>query len=284
MKPMIKGSLCAGALLVAATLAGATTLEEIESVQAGRLDAGKQSQDRIDDIVKETDSLETEYKQVLKELEGLKVFNTLMQRQIDRQESDIGKLNEAIDEVEATGRQMLPLMVRMIEALDLFVEADAPFLLDERRTRVGSLYELMEREDVTVAEKFRKVLEAYQIENDYGRTIEAYKASVEHEGATLGSRCAENRPRFAGVPDRGPQRDPNVGSRRRFLGGSGRQLPQPGSHGLARGSAAGGARSVDAAGIGAGGRINEYCKNDCRLGAGPVAGVAPARSGGLVPG
>lgn len=185
MKPMMRGSLCAGALLAAAALAGATTLEEVEAVQADRAEAGRQSQNRIDDIVKETDSLETEYKRVLKELEGLKVFNTLMQRQIDRQESDIGKLNQAIDEVEATGRQMLPLMVRMIESLELFVEADAPFLLDERRSRVGELYELMEREDVTVAEKFRKVLEAYQIENDYGRTIEAYKAAVEHEGATL---------------------------------------------------------------------------------------------------
>ena len=168
MKPFLRGSLCAGALLAAAALAGATTLEDIETVQADRAEAGRQSQNRIDDIVKETDSLETEYKRVLKELEGLKVFNTLMQRQIDRQESDIGKLNEAIDEVEATGRQMLPLMVRMIESLDLFVEADAPFLLDERRSRVGELYDLMEREDVTVAEKFRKVLEAYQIENDYG--------------------------------------------------------------------------------------------------------------------
>lgn len=185
MKPILRGSLCAGALLAAAALAGATTLEEVEAVQADRAEAGRQSQNRIDDIVKETDSLETEYKRVLKELEGLKVFNTLMQRQIDRQESDIGKLNEAIDEVEATGRQMLPLMVRMIEGLDMFVEADAPFLLDERRSRVGELYELMEREDVTVAEKFRKVLEAYQIENDYGRTIEAYKAAVEHEGAEL---------------------------------------------------------------------------------------------------
>ena len=65
------------------------------------------------------------------------------------------------------------------------MEADAPFLLDERRSRVANLYELMEAENVTVAEKFRKVLEAYQIENDYGRTIEAYKATVEHEGATL---------------------------------------------------------------------------------------------------
>ena len=185
MKPIYKGLSWAGGLLLAATLAGATTLEEVEAVQAERAEAGKQSQDRIDDIVDETNALQTEYSQVLKTVENLKVFNTLMERQIDRQEADISLLNDAIDEVEASRRQMTPLMVRMIEALDLFVETDAPFLLTERRTRVGMLYELLEREDVSVAEKFRKVLEAYQIENEYGRTIEAYKDSVEHEGALL---------------------------------------------------------------------------------------------------
>ena len=185
MKPIVRGLFCAGGLLAAAALAGAATLEEIESVQADRAEAGRQSQDRIDDIVKETDSLEYEYRRVLKEMEGLKVHNTLMQRQISRQEEEIALINTSIDEVEGKRRQMLPLMVRMIEALDMFVEADAPFLLDERRKRVAGLAELMDAQDVTVAEKFRKVLEAYQIENDYGRTIEAYKAAVEHEGATL---------------------------------------------------------------------------------------------------
>ena len=185
MKPILKGLLCAGGLLGAAALASANTLEEIEAVQAERLEAGRQSQGRIDDLVEDTDSMEYEYKRVLRDLEGLKVFNTLMERQIARQEQDIATINKNIDEVEATGRQMLPLMVRMIESLDLFVEADAPFLLDERRGRVASLYELMEREDVSVAEKFRKVLEAYQIEITYGHRIQAYKDTVEHEGATL---------------------------------------------------------------------------------------------------
>ena len=185
MKPIYRGLSCAGALLLTAALAGATTLEEVEAVQAERVAAGKQSQDRIDDIVKETDSMEFEYKQVLKQTEGLKVFNTLMERQINRQEEDISLLNEAIDDVEATGRQMLPLMVRMIESLELFVEADIPFHLDDRRERVTALYDLMEAEDVSVAEKFRKVLEAYQIEIEFGHRIEAYEASVDHEGATL---------------------------------------------------------------------------------------------------
>jgi len=33
-----------------------------------------------------------------------------------------------------------------------------------------------------VAEKFRQVLEAYKIENEYGRKIDAYKGSVEIDG------------------------------------------------------------------------------------------------------
>ena len=185
MKPIFKGLFCAGGLLAAAALAGATTLDEIEAVQADRAQAGRQSQNRINDIVKETDSLESQYKRVLKELEDFKVYNTLYERRIAGQESDIRKLNASIDEVDATGRAIVPLMMRMIESLELFVEADAPFLLDERRTRVANLYVLMGRQDVSVAEQFRKVLEAYQIENDYGRTIEAYKASVDHEGAEL---------------------------------------------------------------------------------------------------
>ena len=55
----------------------------------------------------------------------------MMQRQVDAQEANIATINRSIDEVVASRRQMLPLMVRMLEALDLFVEGDAPFLLDE---------------------------------------------------------------------------------------------------------------------------------------------------------
>jgi hypothetical protein len=54
--------------------------------------------------------------------------------------------------------------------------------MKERTARVARLREMMERSDVTAAEKFRRVIEGYQIENDYGRTIEAYKGSTDING------------------------------------------------------------------------------------------------------
>jgi hypothetical protein len=46
--------------------------------------------------------------------------------------------------------------------------------MEERTKRVDDLKDILERSDVTVSEKFRKVMEAYQIENDYGNTSETY--------------------------------------------------------------------------------------------------------------
>jgi len=82
-------------------------------------------------------------------------------------------------------RQIVPLMTRMVDALDEFVQLDTPFLVKERGERIKRLREVLERSDVTAAEKFRIVMEAYQIENDYGRTIEAYKGQTDIGGNQL---------------------------------------------------------------------------------------------------
>jgi hypothetical protein len=75
-------------------------------------------------------------------------------------------------------------MTRMIEGIEQFISLDVPFLIEEREERVANLQDLMERQDVTVAEKFRKVTEAYQIENDFGSTIESYKDTITIDDAT----------------------------------------------------------------------------------------------------
>jgi hypothetical protein len=49
---------------------------------------------------------------------------------------------------------------------------------------VASLRTMMDRADVTIAEKYRRILEAFQIENEYGRTIEAYRGTLEVDGTS----------------------------------------------------------------------------------------------------
>ena len=72
----------------------------------------------------------------------------------------------------------------MIDGLERFVELDVPFLIGERTERVASLKDLLERSDVTAAEKFRVVMEAWQIENDYARTIYTYTDDLDIGGVT----------------------------------------------------------------------------------------------------
>jgi septal ring factor EnvC (AmiA/AmiB activator) len=174
------GAVCA----LLPSIAMAQSLDQVLNAQERRIRLAQESQDRIDNVVKQTRSLEDQYKSVLKEIEGLEVYNTLLQRQVDNQELQLADLDESLQQVEVINRQIVPIMTKMIESLEQFIELDVPFLLKERTERIAGLWELMERQDVTVAEKFRKVTEAFQIENDYGSTIEAYKDTLEVDGAT----------------------------------------------------------------------------------------------------
>ena len=121
----------------------------------------------------------------MKEVEGLRVYNAQLERQIANQEEDMANLNESIDKVTVIERQITPLMVRMIDGLDQFVSLDVPFLMQERTSRVERLRDILGRADVEVSEKFSQVLNAYQIENEYGRTMESYTDELELDGQTL---------------------------------------------------------------------------------------------------
>ncbi len=155
------------------------TIKDIESEGLARTGEGQQMQGQIDEVHKETRSLIDEYQSRLKLVAGLEHYNVMLNSQLLAQSQEILVLQESIGEVQVIERQILPLLARMIEGLDEFLVLDVPFLMTERRERTARLRELLVRSDVTVAEKSRRVLEAYQIENDYGRTIESYKDKLQ---------------------------------------------------------------------------------------------------------
>ncbi len=147
-------------------------------------DNARTSQAKINGLADQTTELASQYSVISKQIDGLVVYNTLLQRQLDNQKLEMASLQHSITQVSVVERQIMPLMQKMVDSLGQFVELDVPFLLTERRKRVAFLKTLLERSDITVAEKLRRILEAYEIENDYGRTIEAYKGSLELGGAS----------------------------------------------------------------------------------------------------
>ncbi len=164
------------------TTSFAATVQEITDAGEARADAAAADQQKVETLANQTDKITADFATVTKVVDGLKVYNSLLQRQLNNQQAEMVALDESIKNVALIERQIIPLMIRMLDALEEFIKLDTPFLSKERNDRLVRLRGMMERSDVTAAEKFRRVLEAYNIETDYGRTIEAYKGSVEIDG------------------------------------------------------------------------------------------------------
>ncbi len=154
-----------GVLLVTASVAivaqaPAQTLAEAVGTRTQANQENQASQQRVDTLSDQTDSLASEYRSVLKQIESLRVYNAQLGELIASQEVEMASLQEQIDDVEIVERGIPPLMAQMIDALDAFVGLDVPFLRDERAKRVAGLRELMVRADVTNAEKYRRIVES----------------------------------------------------------------------------------------------------------------------------
>lgn len=166
--------------LVIGEQAASQTVRSLIQAEAQRIEQAQAQQDEIDGIVATTRARFDEYQGLLREIEGLEVYNNLLQAQVDDQNAELDELRNSIDQVSVIERQMLPLMTRMIATLELFIERDLPFLLQERRDRVAFLKELVNRSDVTAAEQFRQVMDAWQQEmGDYGSNSEVYVDTIE---------------------------------------------------------------------------------------------------------
>ena len=157
-------------------------LDKSVDISTNSINSGASNQERLNKLDDETRLLEFDYKDTIKEYENLKLYNDQLQRIINSQEEEIISILNQIDELDNININLIPVMLKMIDALDKFVSLDIPFLKEERTERVTSLKNIMDRGDISTSEKFRKVTEAYQIESDYGRTIEAYRSEVSFEG------------------------------------------------------------------------------------------------------
>ena len=167
--------------------AGAVRAQSLDQLLAQQSAADKEAaaaQREIDKLSDEAQSMADKYRQALTDAASLEKYNQHLAQQVKSQADEVASMRKQLEQIETTDREVQPLMQRMVETLAQFVTLDVPFLLEERTKRVATLQEMMGRADVTISEKYRRILEAYQIEMEYGRTLEAWEGQIgEGDGA-----------------------------------------------------------------------------------------------------
>lgn len=120
----------------------------------------------------------SEYAELMAEVDSFTRYNQQIEQLLASQQAKIASFDAQIRSLEGTAAAMEPLIRKMFANLEQFVANDLPFLVEERTARMDTLRLLMEEEDA-LSEKFRRLLEAYQIEIEYGRTMDAYPGKLD---------------------------------------------------------------------------------------------------------
>lgn len=160
-------------------------VDETIQKQSSAIESLQVAQEKIDKLDAESKKLTNEYKDTIVEYEILNRYDNQLQKITESQAEEIKNLVDQIDSLDETNKYVLPLLERMVFTLRDLIELDIPFLLDERILRLEELESILYQANFSTAEKFRKIYEAYQIENEYGRTIEAYSGNININGVNL---------------------------------------------------------------------------------------------------
>lgn len=118
------------------------------------------------------------YAKVLGEADITARYNATLEAQLQSQQNEMTSLQAQIEGLDATAAEVPGMLQKMFDQLEAFVAADVPFLAKERADRVSRLRDLMSQPDKSAGEKFRRLLEAYTIEMEYGRTMDSYKGAL----------------------------------------------------------------------------------------------------------
>jgi hypothetical protein len=142
------------------------------------LSAGKNSQNKVNRLAGETDALLNEYQALLKKTEYQKSYNEELRILKTEQLQALAELDQQLKDIVITKQQLLPLLREMVQTLEQFIKLDLPFRRTERLTSVDKLFKVLSSSSASISEKYRRVMEMYQAENDYNYDLEVYRDNV----------------------------------------------------------------------------------------------------------
>lgn len=177
--------LLAALALAAAALPALAADEITEAIDASQQaqKAARESQARINKLDDEARALKDKRRNLQWRALQQSAYAAQLEEEAAVEEKRKGELERQLQRIATTGTDLQPLMQRMVAELKAFIAADLPFLQQARAERVAALEALLGDAQRTESEKFRRVLEAYRTEVDYGHSLGAEDAEVECAGA-----------------------------------------------------------------------------------------------------
>lgn len=175
-----------GAILIlglAALTARADEIGDALDTSLGAQRAARESQARVDRLDEEAQALREKRRAAEWRAMQLSAYAEQLEQQAVVEERKRAELEAELARITSTGTDLLPLMRRMVAELETFVANDLPFLQQARRQRVADLEALLEDPQRSDADKFRRVLEAYRTEVDYGHSLGAEDVELDCAGA-----------------------------------------------------------------------------------------------------
>lgn len=123
--------------------------------------------------VSQTVTLEA-YSTVLDQIADKKLTITQRQHYIKEQEKEIAFLRSQIAAVKPVTQGMDETIDKMAAQAEDAINSDLPFRLDERFARIQKLKADIANDELSIAVKYRRALNAYSAEVNYGFDIESY--------------------------------------------------------------------------------------------------------------
>ncbi|UTV29893.1 DUF3450 domain-containing protein [Photobacterium atrarenae] len=168
------------ALIMISLSAGAQadSLDTARAIESKTNAASVYSQKKIDKSAEAALAMKAEVEMLQEEVKNLEVYRDHLARLVASQDAEVDSLNHQIVGIQETRQGVVPLMYKMIDGLKQIVATDKPIRQQQRLARVAKLEFMMAQADVSDAEKYRRILEAYQIEMDYGTKLGVFQGPL----------------------------------------------------------------------------------------------------------
>jgi hypothetical protein len=150
-----------------------SALQEAKSATA----AAAAAQAQIDELDDQASSAVRDYGAVIQQSDNLRLQVDQQDVVLASQRRELASVRRQLASVEEAKQGVIPMMLRMIVALEDSVAADIPFRETERKARVEDIKQMMADPDVSPAEQYRRILNAYEIETNYGYQVESYEGA-----------------------------------------------------------------------------------------------------------